>query len=157
MQILIIGAGRIGRSVAEALVDEDNDITLVDTDSERIEEMQDRLDLRGIVGNATSPDVQATWAGDTGYFPISSGAYETDTLSKIYTEYPQLEVSANQLRNSKVHNLTAGPLCSQLPQLRTDLETALESVFNGGDVDAAIETAVNSTNSAIESANAGVA
>ena len=57
MQILIIGAGRIGRSVAEALVDEDNDITLVDTDSERIEEMQDRLDLRGIVGNATSPDV----------------------------------------------------------------------------------------------------
>lgn len=106
---------------------------------------------------ATSADVQATWAGDTGYFPISTGAYETDTLSKIYTEYPQLEVSANQLRNSKVNNITAGPLCSQLPQLRTDLETALESVFNGGDVDAAIETAVNSTNSAIESANAGVA
>lgn len=57
MQILIIGAGRIGRSVAEALVDEDNDITVVDTDGARIEEMQDRLDLRGIVGSATSPDV----------------------------------------------------------------------------------------------------
>lgn len=57
MQILIIGAGRIGRSVAESLVDEANDITVVDTDSSRIEELQDRLDLRGIVGSATSPDV----------------------------------------------------------------------------------------------------
>ena len=36
MQILIIGAGRIGRSVAESLVDEANDITVVDTDPARI-------------------------------------------------------------------------------------------------------------------------
>ena len=57
MQILIIGAGRIGRSVAESLVDEANDITVVDTDPARIEELQDRLDLRGIVGSATSPSV----------------------------------------------------------------------------------------------------
>ena len=106
---------------------------------------------------ATSPDVQATWAGETGYFPISNGAYETDTLSAVYDEYPQLAVSADQLRNSKVNNITAGPLCSQLPQLRTDLQTAMQSVFNGGDVDEAIEIAVNSTNTAIESANQGVA
>ena len=57
MQILIIGAGRIGRAVAEALVDEDNDITVVDTDGARIDEMQNRLDLRGITGSAPSPDV----------------------------------------------------------------------------------------------------
>lgn len=106
---------------------------------------------------ATSPDVQATWAGATGYFPISNAAYDSETLAEIYGEYPQLQVSADQLRGSQVNNITAGPLCSQLPQLRTDLETAIESVFNGGDVASAIETAVNSTNSAIESANAGVA
>ncbi|OUO64999.1 ABC transporter substrate-binding protein [Collinsella sp. An268] len=106
---------------------------------------------------ATSPDVQATWAGDTGYFPISNGAYETETLSAVYGEYPQLQVSAEQLRSSKVNNITAGPLCSQLPQLRTDLQTALQSVFNGGDVDEALDTAVQSTNTAIESANQGVA
>lgn len=106
---------------------------------------------------ATSPDVQATWAGDTGYFPICNGAYDTDTLAEVYEQYPQLQVSAEQLRSSKVNNITAGPLCSQLPQLRTDLQTALQSVFNGGDVAEAIETAVNSTNTAIESANQGVA
>ncbi len=105
---------------------------------------------------ATSPEVQATWAGDTGYFPISSAAYDSEELLEVYTAYPQLQVAADQLLGSQVNNITAGPLCSQLPQLRSDLETALESVFNGGDVDEAIETAVNSTNAAIASANQGI-
>lgn len=105
----------------------------------------------------TSAEVQAVWAGGTGYYPISNDAYETQTMLDIYTEYPQLEVSAEQLRNSKVNSITAGPLLSQLPQLRTDLVAALESVFNGGDVDTAIEEAIRSTNAAIESANQGVA
>ena len=34
MHILIIGAGRIGRSVAENLVNESNDITIVDQDAD---------------------------------------------------------------------------------------------------------------------------
>ena len=105
---------------------------------------------------ATSADVQATWAGDTGYYPICKGAYDTDTMKQVYDKYPQLKVSADQLRGSKVNDITAGPLCSQLPQLRTDLQTALESVFNGGAVEDALKTAENSTNSAIESANASV-
>ena len=35
MKILIVGAGRIGSSVAESLVSEANDITVVDQDAER--------------------------------------------------------------------------------------------------------------------------
>lgn len=57
MRILILGAGRAGRFVAENLVDESNDITVVDCNAERIEELQRRLDLRGIVGNASSPAI----------------------------------------------------------------------------------------------------
>lgn len=106
---------------------------------------------------ATSPEVQATWAAGTGYYPISNGAYKTESMLATYEEYPQLKVSADQLLNSEVNGITAGPLLSQLPQLRTDLVVALESVFNGGDVDAAVEEAVRSTNAAIESANQGVA
>ena len=106
---------------------------------------------------ATSPELQATWAAGTGYYPISNGAYKTESMLATYEEYPQLKVSADQLLNSEVNGITAGPLLSQLPQLRTDLVVALESVFNGGDVDAAVEEAVRSTNAAIESANQGVA
>ncbi len=65
MQILIIGAGRIGNAVAEALVDEANDITVVDLDRSRVDALQSRLDLRGIAGNATSPEVlQGAGAAD---------------------------------------------------------------------------------------------
>lgn len=57
MHILIIGAGRIGRSVAENLVNESNDITIVDQDAERVSALETRLDLRGVTGNALSPSV----------------------------------------------------------------------------------------------------
>jgi trk system potassium uptake protein TrkA len=57
MKILILGAGRVGESVAESLVSERNDITVIDTDPGRLRELQDRLDLRGVVGNGIQPSV----------------------------------------------------------------------------------------------------
>lgn len=57
MRILILGAGRVGESVAENLVSEQNDITVIDTDPQRLRMLQDRLDLRGVVGNGIQPSV----------------------------------------------------------------------------------------------------
>jgi trk system potassium uptake protein len=57
MKILILGAGRVGESVAESLVSEKNDITVVDSEPNRLRELQDRLDLRGVVGNGIQPSV----------------------------------------------------------------------------------------------------
>ena len=57
MKILILGAGQVGSSVAESLVSEANDITIVDTDPARLKQLQDRLDLRTVLGNAAHPAV----------------------------------------------------------------------------------------------------
>jgi trk system potassium uptake protein TrkA len=57
MKIVILGAGQVGSSVAESLVSEANDITIVDTDVSRLMRLQDRLDLRVVVGNAALPSV----------------------------------------------------------------------------------------------------
>jgi trk system potassium uptake protein TrkA len=57
MKILILGAGRVGESVAESLVSEKNDITVIDSDPARLHLLQDRLDLRGVVGNGIQPSV----------------------------------------------------------------------------------------------------
>src|SRR5512134_98505 len=57
MKIIIVGAGRVGSSVAEALVSEANDITVIDTDAPRVAELQERFDLRGLVGNAALPSI----------------------------------------------------------------------------------------------------
>ena len=57
MRILILGAGQVGSTVAESLVNEANDITIVDSDAEKLRLLQDRLDLRTVVGNAAHPSI----------------------------------------------------------------------------------------------------
>jgi trk system potassium uptake protein TrkA len=57
MKIIILGAGQVGRSVANALVSEANDITVVDQDLELLIDLQNRLDLGTVRGHAGHPDV----------------------------------------------------------------------------------------------------
>ena len=57
MKILILGAGQVGSTVAESLAGEANDITIVDTDGEKLRQLQDRLDLRTLTGNAAHPSI----------------------------------------------------------------------------------------------------
>jgi trk system potassium uptake protein TrkA len=57
MKIIILGAGQVGLSMAEILSRENNDVTLVDIDPDRLEGLQDHLDLRVIEGSASHPDV----------------------------------------------------------------------------------------------------
>ncbi len=57
MNIIILGAGRVGESVAESLVSEQNDITVIDQDPVRLRLLEERLDLRGVVGNGIQPSV----------------------------------------------------------------------------------------------------
>ena len=57
MKIIILGAGRVGESVAESLVSEQNDITVIDQDPARLRLLEDRFDLRGVVGNGIQPSV----------------------------------------------------------------------------------------------------
>ena len=57
MKILILGAGQVGGTLAENLANEANDITVVDNDSARLRELQDRLDIRTMHGRASYPTV----------------------------------------------------------------------------------------------------
>jgi trk system potassium uptake protein TrkA len=57
LKIVILGAGQVGSTVAESLISEHNDITVVDLDSQRLRALQDRLDLRPVTGSASHPSV----------------------------------------------------------------------------------------------------
>ncbi len=57
MQIIILGAGQVGSSLAQHLSSEANDITVVDHDGAVLRELQERLDLRTVVGQGSHPDV----------------------------------------------------------------------------------------------------
>lgn len=56
MKIIILGAGQVGGTLAEHLTNENNDITVVDTNGERLRSLKDRLDIRTVTGGASYPD-----------------------------------------------------------------------------------------------------
>ena len=57
MKILILGASQVGISIAEVLVGEENDVTLVDINRQTLQQLQNRLDIRTVRGNAAHPSV----------------------------------------------------------------------------------------------------
>lgn len=57
MKIIILGAGQVGGTLAENLVGENNDITLVDNNIVRLRHLQDKFDLRVVQGHACHPRV----------------------------------------------------------------------------------------------------
>ncbi len=59
MNILILGAGQVGFSLARLLSGEDNDVTVVDQNRDVLRDLRDRYDLRTVVGHCSHPDVLA--------------------------------------------------------------------------------------------------
>ena len=58
MKILILGAGQVGSSAAYHLSREEaNEVTVVDMRPDVLRELQDRLDIRTVVGHAAHPEV----------------------------------------------------------------------------------------------------
>jgi len=57
VKIIILGAGQVGSNLAENLVREGNDLTVVDVDAEKLAELQDRFDLRTVCGQASHPAI----------------------------------------------------------------------------------------------------
>ena len=57
MKIIILGAGQVGATLAENLVGEKNEITVIDSDPETLRHLQDRLDLQVVCGVGSHPDV----------------------------------------------------------------------------------------------------
>lgn len=85
MKIIILGAGQVGGTLAENLASEANDITIVDTDTARLRELQDRLDIRTVEGKASYPTVLD-----------QSGAQDADMLIAV-TNSDEVNMVACQL------------------------------------------------------------
>lgn len=61
MRIIILGAGQVGRTAAYHLArEEDNEITVVDINDELLRDLQDRIDIRTVVGNGSFPSTLET-------------------------------------------------------------------------------------------------
>lgn len=57
MRVIVCGAGQVGYSIASYLCKEDNDVTVIDHDARLIAQINDELDVNGICGHASNPEV----------------------------------------------------------------------------------------------------
>ena len=58
MKIVIIGLGTIGKTILKSLSSEGHTITIIDEDKDRIEELIEKYDVYGVVGNGACLDIQ---------------------------------------------------------------------------------------------------
>jgi trk system potassium uptake protein TrkA len=64
MKIIILGAGQVGGTLAENLANEQNDITVIDTDQVRLRELADRIDIKTVYGHGSYPQVMRDAGAD---------------------------------------------------------------------------------------------
>jgi len=98
--------------VAESLVSEANDITIVDMDAEKLHQLQDRLDLRTLVGNAAHPSVLE-----------QAGIVDTDMLLAV-TQSDEVNMVACKLAASLYNTPT------RIARIRSGDFLARPEVFN---------------------------
>ncbi len=88
MRVVICGAGQVGYGIAERLAAENNDVSVIDSSAELIQEIQDKLDVRGHVGHGSHPDVLA-----------QAGAEQADMIIAV-TLYDEVNMVACQVAHS---------------------------------------------------------
>lgn len=82
MKIIILGTTQIGKTLAENLVSEKNDITVIDTDTEALRDLQNRFDIRTVRGLGSYPDIlEEAQASDTDMLVAVTDSDEVNMLS----------------------------------------------------------------------------
>ncbi len=121
-----------------------------------------------------SPESQAYWNAQTGYFPVTVAAQDEDTFKQNVEAYPQFQTAIDQLHDSapeyagalypqfqtaidQLHDSApeyAGALLSVFPEARAIVESEIENLLNGNeDVDATVKNMAESINESIEEYN----
>jgi len=103
---------------------------------------------------AASPQQQAQWHADTGYFPSRLSAYELPAAVKRRQDFPQFETAVTQLRASPDTPATNGALLGAFRSLRDRVTQAFEEVLSAGaDPDARLSAAEQQATGDIEQYN----
>ena len=99
-----------------------------------------------------SPESQAYWNAQTGYFPVTTAAAEQDTYKQNMEQYPQFQTAIDQLHDSAPQY--AGALLSVFPESRQIVETEIEEMLSGGQTpEETVQSIADQMNETIETYN----
>lgn len=99
-----------------------------------------------------SPESQAYWNANTGYFPVTTDAQNEQVFKDNVKEFPQFQTAIDQLHSSAPEY--AGALLSVFPEARQIVETEIENMLNGKQTpEETLKTMADSINKSIEEYN----
>lgn len=99
-----------------------------------------------------SPESQAYWNAQTGYFPVTTAAQDEQVFKDNVAKYPQFQTAIDQLHDSSPEY--TGALLSVFPEARATVESEIENMLNGNeDVDGAVKNMADAINKSIEEYN----
>ena len=82
MKVIVIGDGKVGRTIVEHTCQEGHEVVVVDTNSQSVEQAIDKYDVMGIVGNGASYDILKSAGADKANVVIAAtSSDETNILS----------------------------------------------------------------------------
>ena len=88
MKIIVCGAGIVGSAISEHLAHEGNDVTVIDSDAEKIQRITEHADVGAVMGVASHPDVLA-----------QAGLAETDLIIAV-TDSDEVNMVACQVAHT---------------------------------------------------------
>lgn len=99
-----------------------------------------------------SPESQAYWNAQTGYFPVTVAAHDEAIFKENIEKYPQFMTAIDQLHDSSPES--AGALLSVFPEARAIIETEIENLLNGNqNIDETVSKMAGDINKSIEEYN----
>ncbi len=109
MKIIIVGAGQVGGTLAENLVGENNEISVVDINAEKLRILQDKMDLQVVTGQGFHPEVLKNAGGEDADMVIAVTSDDATNMitcqicSSLFNTHKKIaRIRSNQvLRHSK--------------------------------------------------------
>jgi trk system potassium uptake protein TrkA len=112
MNIIILGGGQVGGTLAETLANEQNDITIVDTNEKRLRELQERFDIGVVIGCGSHPDILQ-----------AAGGADAEMLIAV-TNSDEVNMVACQI----AHSLYRTP--TKIARIRSTAYTSKDEIFS---------------------------
>jgi sn-glycerol 3-phosphate transport system substrate-binding protein len=107
----------------------------------------------------SSPESQAFFASNTGYYPTRQASYDLPEMKEALEKYPQFQVAVDELRATQESPATAGAVFGTFAGARPLVEGAMEAFMLGTAATAkdALDEAAATANENLEEYNSTVA
>ena len=129
MRIVVIGDGKVGKTIVEHAAKENHEIVVIDKNSKVVEQLIDKYDVMGICGNGASYEIQKSARIDKADLVIAStDSDEVNILSCIVAKELGAKSTVARVRsydyNSQIHIMSRDLGISMI--INPELETAKE-------------------------------